>query len=687
MPKKKITEANNSNITQTGEQSPIQRNDDLYKRKINPKPAPQPKLGIDVDKEFYDTLIAAAQKNSLDVGKLESFTQISQTRDQIYSLIDTMSEDSTIAAVLETYAEDATETNMDGRIVWATADDDSIAKYVSYLMDTMNVDKNVYGWVYSLIKYGDLYLRLYRESEYNDKLFDDDTEEGKDKHQRFQKINEDLARIMSQNIADGPLNTAEISREEAEHLDDLDEEFTNKDSNSTSILNEDVIVKVFSQNDRYVHYIESVPNPAEVYELTKLGKTYAYIQSPITVSLKKTNDALQYNNRYSYSFKKKDVNLFEATEFVHAALEDNSSRTPEQVDIFLNDNDYEAGKNALSYTVRRGQSLLYSAYKIWRELMLLEYSMLLNRVTKSSIVRVVGVEVGDMPKEQIGPHLQGIKSLMEQKSALNVGEGLSEYTNPGPIENNIYVPTHNQIGSISTQQIGGDVNVSGLDDIDYFKNKLFGALKVPKQYFGFTDDSAGFDGGTSLSIISSRYAKTIKRVQNTLVQALTDAINLMLIDKGLTSYVNKFQLHMVPPTTREEIDRQDAISAKVQLTNDIMQLVASDVKDIEQRLRILRALLDDAVSDPTVSDILQEEIDKYEDLKDQGVIFDENGDVVEPEDTGGMTGTVGGSADFSGGGDIDLGGDFSDEPSSDSSDNSGDLPSPSDLGMDFTENV
>ena len=47
------------------------------------------------------------------------------------------------------------------------------------------------------------------------------------------------------------------------------------------------------------------------------------------------------------------------------------------------------------YTVRRGQSLLYNVFKIWRELSLLENSMLLNRVTKSSIIRVVNVEIGD----------------------------------------------------------------------------------------------------------------------------------------------------------------------------------------------------------------------------------------------------------------------------------------------------
>ena len=39
----------------------------------------------------------------------------------------------------------------------------------------MNADKNIYGWVYSLLKYGDVYLRLYRESDYQDTLFKADS--------------------------------------------------------------------------------------------------------------------------------------------------------------------------------------------------------------------------------------------------------------------------------------------------------------------------------------------------------------------------------------------------------------------------------------------------------------------------------------------------------------------------------
>ena len=66
-----------------------------------------------------------------------------------------MARDSTIAAVLETYAEDATETNEQGDVVWCEASDDKILKYITFLLDTLNVNKHIYSWVYSLCKYGD----------------------------------------------------------------------------------------------------------------------------------------------------------------------------------------------------------------------------------------------------------------------------------------------------------------------------------------------------------------------------------------------------------------------------------------------------------------------------------------------------------------------------------------------------
>ena len=243
--------------------------------------------------------------------------------------------------------------------------------------------------------------------------------------------------------------------------------------------------------------------------------------------------------------------------------------------------------------------------------MLLENSVLLNRVTQSSIVRVIGVEIGDMPKENVPAHLMNIKQLIEQKAALDVGKSMNEYTNPGPIINNVYVPSRNGQGVITTSQIGGDVKIGDLADLSYYQDKLFGNLRVPKQYFGVTDDNAGFSGGESLSIISSRYAKMIKRIQNTIIQMITDAINLILLDTGNDAYINKFTLKMQAPTTQEEVDRRDNLSNKVGLVRDIMDTLA-DIENTSTKLKILKSLLSNTINDNDVIQLIQDEIDTME---------------------------------------------------------------------------
>ena len=234
---------------------------------------------------------------------------------------------------------------------------------------------------------------------------------------------------------------------------------------------------------------------------------------------------------------------------------------------------------------------------------------MLNRITKSSIIRTIQIEVGDMEKNDVQKLLHRVKQMVEQKSSLNKNLSYENYTNPGPVENVIYIPTHDGKGALTTGQIGGDVNVGDLVDLDYFKNKLYGSLGIPKQYLGDTDDATGFNGGTALSLTSSRYAKTVKRIQNSIIQALTDAINLMLLDKGLTTYINEFTLKMQSPTTQEEKDRKENLASSISNIREIMGLV-DGIEDEVTKLNILKSLLSNTISDFNVISAIQDEIDR-----------------------------------------------------------------------------
>ena len=85
--------------------------------RINAVKNPSPEIGIDTEKTFINNIIGAAQVGSLDISSIDALNQSAQNRERFYEMIDSMAQDDIIAAVLETYAEDITQTNDKGQVV------------------------------------------------------------------------------------------------------------------------------------------------------------------------------------------------------------------------------------------------------------------------------------------------------------------------------------------------------------------------------------------------------------------------------------------------------------------------------------------------------------------------------------------------------------------------------------------
>lgn len=90
---------------------------DKIGKPIKSVPKPEKPMPMDTKNEFWQTLIDAATNDILDITKIDSFSQISQNREQLYQVLDAMATDPTIAAALEIYAEDTTAENTEHKVV------------------------------------------------------------------------------------------------------------------------------------------------------------------------------------------------------------------------------------------------------------------------------------------------------------------------------------------------------------------------------------------------------------------------------------------------------------------------------------------------------------------------------------------------------------------------------------------
>lgn len=548
------------------------KNNDQTKIPFKVVPAQPQNIGVS-DNDIIDMLGEDESLQKLiDSSILSTFRDIGDKREFQYRMYDEMAKDVLISSALDLYADDATEYADDGRVIWGESTDANVSKTVNEIISSLKLDESAWGHIRSLIEYGDLYLETFRFSD-GDLL---------------------MGRTYLERNSDNKSLVEAVNAKQAK-------------------ISEDVIVNAYGEADRLESYIEAAANPAEIFELVKRGKTVGYIKSKISQESGSTN----FNTNYRFNYSD-DVQIYDATKYVHCYLPNTSARTKESVQIFR---DLPANskrklsdakkQEALEFNVRRGRSILFDVFKVFRELKLLEDSVLLTRVTKSSIVRIIEVEVGEMGKTAVAQTLQRVKSLMENKPSMTEGGEMKEYASPSALENNIYVPTRGGKGHISAETLGGDYNPSDFPDLDYFLNKVCSGLKIPKPFLNFMDDNAGFSGGESLAKVSSRYAKTIKRIQNAYIQGIKTLVNIILLDRGMDAYVNNFDIKMQSPSTIEDSERIEMTSNKVQLIADIMNAL-SDLSDEKDRLKVLKSLLARYLGNEEVTQLLDEIIEKLE---------------------------------------------------------------------------
>ena len=159
-------------------------NKDFIGKEIKAVPKEEKNFGVDTQDILISNIANAAINSTLDTTDLENFLSVAQTRENYYQILDSMKDDNIVKSIIEAYAENATESNESGDKVWVESEDPNATKYITYLLKALQVNKNIYAWVSSLITYGDVYIKLYRQSEYEDDLFDKEEVEAK------QKLNE-----------------------------------------------------------------------------------------------------------------------------------------------------------------------------------------------------------------------------------------------------------------------------------------------------------------------------------------------------------------------------------------------------------------------------------------------------------------------------------------------------------------
>ena len=217
-----------------------------------------------------------------------------------------------------------------------------------------------------------------------------------------------------------------------------------------------------------------------------------------------------------------------------------------------------------------GKSMVENGRRLWKQLSLMEDAMLIHRIMRAPEKRVFKIDIGNIPPQEVDNYMQRIINKMKKVPFIdkNSGEYNLKY-NMQNLTEDFFLPVRGGDSGTSIENISG-LDYAATDDIQYLKNKLFAALKIPKAYLGYDEN---VNGKATLAAEDVRFARTIERIQRTIISELTKIAIVHLYAQGIQDVeMTNFELSLINPSTIYEQERVNLWSEKVRLATDIAGL-------------------------------------------------------------------------------------------------------------------
>lgn len=217
-----------------------------------------------------------------------------------------------------------------------------------------------------------------------------------------------------------------------------------------------------------------------------------------------------------------------------------------------------------------GHSVLEAARWIYKRLMLLEDAALVYRLQRAPERFAFYVDTGDLPPKEALAFLNRVRQNFRKKKFVDPTSGkLNLKFETLAQDEDFFIPTRKGVDSTRIETLGAP-QWQAMDDIEYFRDKLFAAIKVPKAYLGQ-------EQGVARAVLSSedvRFARTVLRIQRELKNGLRKVVRVHLAALDIDPYAVDYDIHMTVPSSIFELAQMEVRTAKADLAARMRDFVS-----------------------------------------------------------------------------------------------------------------
>jgi len=215
-----------------------------------------------------------------------------------------------------------------------------------------------------------------------------------------------------------------------------------------------------------------------------------------------------------------------------------------------------------------GTSMLEKARRIWKQLLLCEDAMLIYRTSRAPERRIFKVFVGNMNDDDVEAYVQRVANKFKREQIVDSKTGNVDMRfNQMAVDQDYFIPVRDPAAPTPIDTLAGAQNLSEIADIEYIQKKLLTALRVPKAFLGF-EEVVG--DGKNLALQDIRFARTINRIQKSMLAELNKIAIVHLFLLGFEDELSNFTLGLTNPSTQADLLKIDVWKEKVLLYKDLV---------------------------------------------------------------------------------------------------------------------
>ena len=173
-----------------------------------------------------------------------------------------------------------------------------------------------------------------------------------------------------------------------------------------------------------------------------------------------------------------------------------------------------------------------NAKRAYRQLSLIEDSVVIYRLVRAPERLVFKVYTGNMPPPKAESHIKNLMMKYWSKKTYNgLEQRVSNVYDPQSMLDSYWFPVDSQGHGTDVTSLPSGGNLGEIKDLDYFLSKLYKSLKVPTSRFLTPGDP--FKDGAEITREELRFARFIMRIQSQFANGIKETFITHLKLKGL----------------------------------------------------------------------------------------------------------------------------------------------------------